>query len=48
MAEALRGLTNSDEFRLPLTGIQNTLAMAKEELEKVSGAGAALDLISRI
>ena len=34
LEEALRGSTNPDEFRLRLAGIQNTTAMAKEEMEK--------------
>ena len=33
--EALRGSTNPDEFRLRLAGIQNTSAIAKEEMEKI-------------
>src|SRR5215813_6043981 len=34
--EALRGSTNPDEFRLRLAGIQNTSAMAKEDMEQAS------------
>lgn len=34
--EALRGCTNPDEFRLRLAGIQDTVSMAKEEMEKQS------------
>lgn len=45
--EALRGSTNADEFRLRLAGIQNTTAMAKEEMEKNSGVGLITDVISR-
>jgi twitching motility protein PilT len=45
--EALRGSTNPDEFRLRLAGIQNTSAMAKEEMEKVSGVGSMPNVISR-
>jgi len=47
LEEALRGSTNPDEFRLRLAGIQNTSAIAKEEMEKMSGVGAMLDLVSR-
>jgi twitching motility protein PilT len=46
--EALIGSTNPDEFRLRLAGIQNTTAMAKEEMEKKSGIVSNLnDLIIR-
>jgi twitching motility protein PilT len=46
--EALLGSTNPDEFRLRLAGIQNTTAMAKEEMEKKSGVVSSLnDLIIR-
>lgn len=46
--EALLGSTNPDEFRLRLAGIQNTTAMAKEEMEKKSGIVSNLnDLIIR-
>lgn len=46
--EALLGSTNPDEFRLRLAGIQNTTAMAKEEMEKKSGIVSSLnDLIIR-
>ncbi|HSK70391.1 MAG TPA: type IV pilus twitching motility protein PilT [Pyrinomonadaceae bacterium] len=48
LEEALRGATNPDEFRLRLAGIQNTSAMAKEEMEKASGVKHTSDLISRI
>ncbi len=44
LEEALRGATNPDEFRLRLAGIQNTSAMAKEEMERLAGVG----LISRM
>ncbi len=47
LEEALRGSTNPDEFRLRLAGIQNTSAIAKEEMEKMSGVGAMSDLVSR-
>jgi len=47
LEEALRGSTNPDEFRLRLAGVQNTSAMAKEEMEKVSGVGARSELVSR-
>jgi len=47
LEEALRGSTNPDEFRLRLAGIQNTSAMAKEEMEKNSGVGSISDLIVR-
>src|SRR3982750_788621 len=46
--EALRGSTNPDEFRLRLAGIQNTSAMAKEEMEKLAGVGDINSLISRM
>src|SRR3954463_3206156 len=45
--EALRGSTNPDEFRLRLAGIQNTSAMAKEEMEKMSGVNQLKELLSR-
>jgi twitching motility protein PilT len=49
LEEALRGSTNPDEFRLRLAGIQNTSAMAKEEMEKQSGVvGSVGDLITRM
>ena len=48
LEEALRGSTNPDEFRLRLAGIQNTTAMAKEEMEKSGGVASVTDLISRI
>jgi twitching motility protein PilT len=48
LEEALRGATNPDEFRLRLAGIQNTSAMAKEEMEKASGVRHTSDLITRI
>jgi twitching motility protein PilT len=48
LVEALRGATNPDEFRLRLAGIQNTSAMAKEEMEKLAGVGDINSLISRI
>ena len=47
LEEALRGTTNPDEFRLRLAGIQNTTSQAKEEMEKVSGVGKVLDVITR-
>jgi twitching motility protein PilT len=48
LEEAMRGSTNPDEFRLRLAGIQNTTAMAKEEMEKKSGIVSNLnDLIIR-
>jgi twitching motility protein PilT len=48
LEEALRGSTNPDEFRLRLAGIQNTSAMAKEEMEKQSGVmGSLNDMIIR-
>ena len=46
--EALRGSTNPDEFRLRLAGIQNTSAMAKEEMEKASGVTQLKELLTRI
>jgi twitching motility protein PilT len=48
LEEALRGATNPDEFRLRLAGIQNTSAMAKEEMEKLGGVGNVSNLISRM
>ena len=45
--EALRGSTNPDEFRLRLAGIQNTSAIAKEEMEKISGVGNISSLLTR-
>jgi twitching motility protein PilT len=49
LEEALRGSTNPDEFRLRLAGIQNTTAMAKEEMERQSGVvGTVSDLITRM
>ncbi|MEP7212486.1 MAG: type IV pilus twitching motility protein PilT [Acidobacteriota bacterium] len=48
LEEALRGATNPDEFRLRLAGIQNTSAMAKEDMEKMSGVGNISSIISRI
>ncbi len=48
LEEALRGSTNPDEFRLRLAGIQNTTAMAKEEMEKISGVGNISSLLTRI
>ncbi|MBA3351681.1 MAG: type IV pilus twitching motility protein PilT [Blastocatellia bacterium] len=48
LEEALRGATNPDEFRLRLAGIQNTSAMAREEMETLGGVGNLSSLISRI
>ena len=48
LEEALRGSTNPDEFRLRLAGIQNTSAIAKEEMEKQSGVGSLNDVITRM
>ncbi len=48
LEEALRGSTNPDEFRLRLAGIQNTSAIAKEEMERKSGVGDLSSLITRI
>jgi twitching motility protein PilT len=48
LEEALRGSTNPDEFRLRLAGIQNTTAMAKEEMEKISGVNNFSTLITRM
>ena len=48
LEEALRGSTNTDEFRLRLAGIQNTSAIAKEEMEKHSGVGVVGDMITRM
>jgi twitching motility protein PilT len=46
--EALRGSTNPDEFRLRLAGIQNTTAMAKEDMERASALTNLDELITRI
>jgi twitching motility protein PilT len=46
LEEALRGATNPDEFRLRLAGIQNSSAMAKEDMEKMS-LGNISSLLSR-
>jgi twitching motility protein PilT len=48
LEEALHGSTNPDEFRLRLAGIQNTSAMAKEEMERSSGVNSISDVISRM
>jgi len=48
LEEALRGSTNPDEFRLRLAGIQNTTAMAKEEMERMGGVSSVTDMITRI
>ncbi len=48
LEEALRGSTNPDEFRLRLAGIQNSSAMAKEEMEKMSGVGKVTDFLTRV
>ncbi len=45
--EAMRGSTNPDEFRLRLAGIQNTSAIAKEEMEKNSGINNLSRLLTR-
>ena len=47
LEEALRGSTNPDEFRLRLAGIQNTNSQAKEEMERMSGVGQIMDVITR-
>jgi len=47
LEEALRGSTNPDEFRLRLAGIQNTSALAKEEMEKISHVGNISSLLTR-
>ncbi len=47
LEEALRGSNNPDEFRLRLAGIQNTSALAKEEMEKNSGVGQVSELLTR-
>lgn len=47
LEEALRGSNNPDEFRLRLAGIQNTSAIAKEEMEKNSGVGQVSELLTR-
>jgi twitching motility protein PilT len=46
--EALRGSSNPDEFRLRLAGIQNTSAMAKEEMEKSSSLVSLEEMMSRV
>ena len=43
----LRGSTNPDEFRLRLAGIQNTSAMAKEQMEKAGTLNSLNDLLIR-
>jgi len=45
--EALRGSTNPDEFRLRLSGIQNTSSMAKEEMERSSAVSNMDVFLSR-
>jgi len=47
LEEALRGATNPDEFRLRLAGVQNTTAMAKEEMEKMGGVSNISSLLER-
>ena len=47
LEEALRGATNPDEFRLRLAGVQNTSAMAKEEMEKMGGVSNISSLLTR-
>ncbi len=47
LEEALRGSTNPDEFRLRLAGIQNTSAIAKEEMERTSGVNSLSQLLTR-
>ena len=47
LEEALRGATNPDEFRLRLAGIQNTSAVAKEEMEKLGGVANLSGLLTR-
>lgn len=47
LEEALRGATNPDEFRLRLAGIQNTTALAKEEMEKMGGVANISSLLTR-
>lgn len=47
LEEALRGATNPDEFRLRLAGIQNTSALAKEEMEKMGGVSNLSSLLTR-
>jgi twitching motility protein PilT len=47
LEEALRGSTNPDEFRLRLAGIQNTSALAKEEMEKMGGVSNMSSLLTR-
>ena len=47
LEEALRGATNPDEFRLRLAGVQNTSAMAKEEMEKMGGVSNISSMLTR-
>ena len=47
LEEALRGATNPDEFRLRLAGVQNTTAIAKEEMEKLSGLSQLREMLTR-
>jgi twitching motility protein PilT len=45
--EALRGSTNPDEFRLRLSGVQNSAAAAKEDMEQASTLKALNELLIR-
>lgn len=43
LEEALRGASNPDEFRLRLSGVQNTADQAKEEMERFSSVSKEMD-----
>src|SRR6185503_10562971 len=45
--EALRGSTNTDEFRLRLAGISNTTTSSRDEMEKSSGVHSVTEVITR-
>ena len=43
LEEALRGASNPDEFRLRLSGVQNTADQAKEEMERYSNVSREME-----
>lgn len=43
LEEALRGASNPDEFRLRLSGVQNTADQAKEEMERYSNVSKEME-----
>ena len=47
LEEALHGASNPDEFRLRLSGVQNSSAQAKEEMERLSAVGKLANQIER-